>query len=167
MHEHVEELFEKGIDTIFYPCMPYNFDEKTGDNHYNCPVVAYYPELLKANVLKLSEIRFLNPYLMPSNTRTFPKMMADFMNETFSVPQQETKMAVKKAYAAYAAYQQSLLAFGREALLFAKEHKKEVIVLSGRPYHIDPEINHGISELLTSLGLVVISEDCLERPPER
>lgn len=166
MHGHIEELFENGIDTIFYPCMPYNFDEKTGDNHYNCPVVAYYPELLKANVAKLSEIRFFNPYLMPSNTKTFPKKMGDFLAETFGIPRGETKQAVKKAYEAYDAYQQSLLAFGADALKYAEKNKKEVIVLSGRPYHVDPEINHGISELLTSLGFVVISEDCLRRPPE-
>lgn len=165
MHGHIEKLLNDGVKVIFYPCMPYNFDQDMGDNHYNCPVVAYYPELLAANIEQLKTVRFLNPYFAP-HAKSFKKAACDYFHAQFDVPRSQTRAAVEAAYAEYAAYQQSIYEFGDHALQYAKENGLQTIVLAGRPYHADPEINHGIDKLLTSLGLVVISEDAL-RPRER
>mgnify|MGYP005784695445 FL=1 len=165
MHGHIEKLLNDGVKVIFYPCMPYNFDQDMGDNHYNCPVVAYYPELLAANIEQLKTVRFLNPYFAP-HAKSFKKAACDYFHAQFDVPRSQTRAAVEAAYAEYAAYQQSVYEFGDHALQYAKENGLQTIVLAGRPYHADPEINHGIDKLLTSLGLVVISEDAL-RPRER
>lgn len=165
MHGHIEKLLSDGITTIFYPCMPYNFDQRQGDNHYNCPVVAYYPELLAANIDELKKIRFLNPYFAP-HAKSFKKLAAEYFNEQFGIEKATVKSAVDKAYAAYEEYQNKIYKFGDETLEYAHEHNLQTAVLAGRPYHVDPEINHGINRLLTSLGMAVISEDCL-RPREK
>ncbi|MBQ4101021.1 MAG: 2-hydroxyacyl-CoA dehydratase, partial [Oscillospiraceae bacterium] len=162
MHGHIEELIDLGINTIFYPCMTYNFDEGMGDNHYNCPVVAYYPELLNANIDKLGEIKFLAPFFAPHHRRMFEKKIAEYFKEQFGVSKKETLLAVDKAYKEYANYKKDIYQFGQDAINYARENGRQIIVLCGRPYHIDPEINHGIDRLITSLGLVVISEDCLD-----
>jgi predicted CoA-substrate-specific enzyme activase len=161
-HGHIELLINMGIQTIFYPCLPYNFDQRMGDNHYNCPVVAFYPELLAANIPRLKQARFLTPYLAP-HARAFPGLAANYFGKEFGCGRGEVKKAVRLAYAAYAEYQRKLYAFGGQALAYAKEHALETVILAGRPYHADPEINHGVNKLLTSLGCVVLSEDCL--PP--
>lgn len=166
MHGHIESLLEKGIDTIFYPCMPYNFNEEQGDNHYNCPVVAYYPELLAANVKKLETVRFLNPYFAPHTGNKFKRRAQEYFLEQLGVPKAITAKAVKAAYQAYEAYREDLYAYGDKALAEAKRTGKPLILLASRPYHADPEINHGIHKMLSSLGVSVISEDCL-RPRER
>jgi len=162
MHGHIEQLLEDGIETIFYPCMPYNIDEKMGDNHYNCPVVAYYPELLSANVKKLENIKFLNPYLNMDTKHSFIKTMQQYLKQHMNIPQNETRKAVKKAYKVYEQYKNDLYKYGRNAIKLAQKNNSEVIVLAGRPYHADSEINHGIAELINSLGLYVISEDCIK-----
>ena len=164
VHGHIERLLEKDFDTIFYPCLPYNFDQGMGDNHYNCPVVAFYPELLMANIPALKNVRYLSPYLAP-HAKAFPSRCAKYFRETFGISSKETKAALKKAYAAYAEFQNKLYEFGSHALAWAKENGREAIILAGRPYHADPEINHGIHKLLASLGCAVLSEDCL-RPVE-
>ena len=160
LHGHIEKLLSDGITTIFYPCMPYNFNEEQGDNHYNCPVVAYYPELLKVNVDALKEIKFLNPYFAP-HAKSFAKLCAEYFNEQFGVKKSVVKSAVSAAYKAYEEYQNKIYDFGDNALKYAKDNNLQTVVLSGRPYHVDPEINHGINRLLTSLKMVVISEDSL------
>jgi len=165
MHGHIEQLLEKGVSTIFYPCMTYNFDEHAGDNHYNCPVVAYYPELLKANISDLEHVSFLNPYFSLSDPKKFIKKARRYFKKEFGVPEKVTKAAAEKAYAEYSRYQEDVRSYGKKALEFAEKNGCQVIVLAGRPYHIDPEINHGMDQLINSLGLVVISEDsisCLE-----
>ena len=159
VHGHIEELIDAGVKTIFYPCLPYNFDEKHSDNHYNCPVVAYYPELIAANVSRLSEVRYLTPYFGLDRPRGFTKKAAEFFGKEFGVPAGEVKIAVKAAYAEYAAHREAIRREGERALSYAKANGKPVVVLAGRPYHIDPEINHGIDRLFTSFGLVVVSED--------
>lgn len=162
MHGHIENLLEKGVDTIFYPCMSYNFDEHRGDNHFNCPVVAYYPELLVSNVEKLGSIRYIYPYLNLSARKTFPKKIWEALREYYpDLTMQEIKQASDNAYARYYAHQKDIKEKGAQALNYAREHGLKTIVLCGRPYHIDPEINHGINQLITSLGLVVVSEDCV------
>ena len=104
LHGHVEALVEEGVDAIWYPCMSYNNDEGIGDNHYNCPVVAYYPELLAANVPLLKQTKFLNPYVGLWRHKDFEKRIAQLMEEHFSIPRRETAAAAKAAYAAYDAY---------------------------------------------------------------
>ena len=159
MHGHIEALIDAGVDTIFYPCMSYNFDEKHGDNHYNCPVVAYYPELLGANVTRLKDVRYLCPYVGLHRPKDFTKKFSAFMRENFSVPEKETAAAVAAAYDAYKAYRADISARADEYIAWARENGKKILVLAGRPYHVDPEINHGIDELISSLDLVLITED--------
>ena len=161
MHGHIEALLDAGVDAIFYPCMSYNFDEGKGDNNYNCPVVAYYPELIGANVPRLKGFRYLDPYVGLHRPKDFKKHFAKFMKDEFGVPERETDAAIDAGYAAYHAYKDDVNARGREYIDFARRNGKTIIVLAGRPYHVDPEINHGIDELITSLGLVLISEDCV------
>ena len=159
LHGHVQYLAEQGVDAIFYPCMPYNFDEGLGDNHYNCPVVAYYPELLAANMPVLKEVKFLCPYFGLHRPRDFQEKAAAFFDQTFGIPKRETVHAAKAAYAAYDAYKQDIRATGRQYIDFARQNGKKIIVVAGRPYHSDPEINHGINDLITSFDFVLITED--------
>ncbi len=162
VHGHVELLAEKGVDTIFYPCMTYNFNEGHSDNCYNCPVVAYYPELLSANMKCLKDIRFLMPYFELND----PKALAATAYNYFSkylpgVTRNGIKKAVDEAYKAQQAWQKDIADAARKTLDYAKENNLPIAVLAGRPYHIDPEINHGINQLITSYGMVVVSEDCV------
>lgn len=161
VHGHIETLLDQGINTIFYPCLPYNFDEHISDNHYNCPVVAYYPELIGANVGRLKGVRYLTPYFGLHRPHDFEKKAGAYFEKEFGIPPAETKEAAKKAYRAYDAYRADIRREGEEALRFAKEHGLRVVVLAGRPYHIDPEINHGIDRLISSFGLVIVSEDAI------
>ena len=160
-HGHVEKLLDMGVDDIFYPCMPYNFDEGAGDNHYNCPVVAYYPELLTANVERLKETRFLTPYFGLHRPKDFAKRAAAYFGKEFSIPAGEVKAAAAAAYDAYHAYLADVRQKGQELIAWAREQGRRIIVLSGRPYHIDPEINHGIDGMIASFGLVVVTEDAV------
>ena len=162
MHGHVDALIEQGIQNIFYPCMSYNFDEKLGDNHYNCPVVAYYPEVISANMANLRGLTFIHDYVGIHRKRDFPKKMHAILAQYFdgiSLP--EVKQAAKDAYAEYDAYMQKIREKGDEMIAQARAEGKPIIILSGRPYHLDPEINHGIDKLITSLGAAVISEDVI------
>lgn len=161
MHGHIEALLDEGITTIFYPCMPYNFDEGISDNHYNCPVVAYYPELLSANVERLSRIKYLMPYFNLSRKRDFKRIASDYFNKEFEIGKDEIAAAVDKAYKAYSDYRKAVFKEGQRIIKFARENGYSIIVLAGRPYHIDPEVNHGIDNLLNSLDQCVITEDCI------
>lgn len=162
MHGHIEVLLEQGIDTIFYPCMTYNFNEKRGDNHFNCPVVAYYPELLYANNKKLKNIRFMFPYIGIHRPKDFTKKIYEYLKNEFNdLTYKEVKKASSKAYDMYYKWQKDLAAEGQKAIQYARSHNLSMVVLSGRPYHIDSEINHGIDNLITSLGLCVLTEDAV------
>ncbi len=159
MHGHIEALLKQGIDTIFYPCLPYNINEKMGDNNYNCPVVAYYPELLNANIEQLQEICYLTPYCGIHRPHGFEKRFSAYLYDTFGIPKIETANAVKKAYIAYRNYLDMIKQEGERVFSKCREEKIPMILLAGRPYHIDPEINHGIDSLINSLGCAVITED--------
>ena len=162
MHGHIENLLDKGVTTIFYPCMSYNFDESKGDNHFNCPVVAYYPELLASNVEKLKQVRYLYPYLDLAERKTFPKKIWQALQEYYpDLTLREVKRASDCAYESYHCQREQVKEEGRKALEFARQKGLKTIILCGRPYHVDPEINHGINQLITSLGLVVVTEDCV------
>ncbi|WP_368184184.1 acyl-CoA dehydratase activase, partial [Anaerotruncus rubiinfantis] len=164
LHGHIENLLEKGVTDIFYPCLTYNFDEEKGDNHYNCPVVAYYPELLRANVAELSQepVNFIYPHVGIHIPRKMGEKLYGELWKSFpTLTLHEVRHAAKTAYEAYDAWMRDVKAEGRRAIDYARGHGKKIIVLSGRPYHIDPEINHGIDRLISSFGIVVVSEDCV------
>ena len=161
LHGHVEALVEAGGDAVWYPCMSYNNDEGIGDNHYNCPVVAYYPELIAANVPSLKQTRFLDPYVGLWRHKDFGKRIAQLMHQEFGIPKKESAAAARAAYEAYEAYVHDVRATGKEYIDYARSHGLNIIVVCGRPYHIDPEINHGINDLITSFGFVLVTEDAL------
>ena len=161
LHGHVEALVEAGVDAVFYPCMSYNFNEKTSDNCYNCPVVAYYPELLAANMPNLKKTRFLDPYVGLHRPKDYEKIGAQWFEETFGIPKKETISAIRAAYQAYENYKTDLRATGEAYIAQARKEGRPIIVMAGRPYHMDPEINHGINDLVTSFGFVLISEDAI------
>ncbi len=143
-------------------------DEHKGDNHYNCPVVAYYPEVLDSNVTALSQVKFIYDYVGIHRPKDFPGKMQGILGKYFpKIPLREIKQAAKAAYAEYGAYMQRVRDKGQEFLRLAKEQKLPVIVLSGRPYHLDPEVNHGIDTLLCQCGAVVVTEDSVSGQVEK
>ena len=161
MHGHIEKLIEMGVDAIFYPCLTYNFDEKISANHYNCPVVAYYSELLTKNMESIKDTVFLYPYLNINNEKRLAKDLREYLAKKGfdGISSTEMKKAVEFGMKQYADYMQSVRNYGMKAIDFARRNNKRIMILAGRPYHIDPEINHGIDKLATSLDFVVISED--------
>ncbi len=162
MHGHMIELLEKGLTTLFYPSITYNVNEHAGDNHYNCPVVAYYAELLHGNMEQLKQANFLYPYLDIDRPATLLKTLYPSCRALDpSITRHELKKAITKGFEAYEAYKKDLAKEGERALEFARKHGKRIMILAGRPYHIDPEIGHGIDKLALSLGFVVVSEDSI------
>ncbi len=162
MHGHIQNLIDDGVDTIFYPCMSYNFDEGKGDNHYNCPVVAYYPEVIKNNMKSVRDIKFIKPYLGIHRPKDFPKKVYENLLPYFSdLTFKEVKAASKAAYKEYDSYFEKLRKRGDQIIADAEKDSREIIVLSGRPYHIDPEINHGIDKLISGFDVSIISEDII------
>ncbi len=159
LHGHVLALLEENVDAILYPCMSYNFDEGTSDNNYNCPVVAYYPDLLAANIPQLKDTRFYHPYFGLHRPKDFEKHASEFFLQEFDVPKKETVAAVRKAYQAYDDYKNEVRGTGREYIAYARRHDMPIMVVAGRPYHMDPEINHGINDLITGFNFVLITED--------
>ncbi len=163
VHGHIQTLIEDGIQTIFYPCMSYNIDEHISDNHFNCPVVAYYPEVIQAN-MKLDSVQLLSPYVYMSNPKVLGKEMTKcLMEHGYKCSHKDVKNAIDEATCAYKEFKTNVLREGKEAMEFAKENNKKMIVLAGRPYHVDPMIHHGIHHLLNNLGFVVLSEDSIPK----
>ena len=161
LHGHIMALLEEGIDTIFYPCMSYNFDEHLADNHYNCPVVAYYPDLLGVNIPALKKIRYIHPNLGLHRPKDFEKKGAQLLLQEFGVPKREAVGAIRKAYAAYEDFRQLVRRKGEQYIAYARANGRKILVVAGRPYHMDPEINHGINDLITSFGFVLVTEDAV------
>jgi hypothetical protein len=126
VHGHIEALLDEGIDTIFYPCMSYNFDEHRSDNHYNCPVVAYYPELIAANVTRLKKVHFLDPNIGLFRPHDFVKRAEKFLGERYGVTHEEVKTAAKAAYAEYDRYMKDVKAQGKAAIDFANKTGRNV-----------------------------------------
>ena len=138
VHGHIINLLNKGIKTIFYPCMTYNFNENISDNRYNCPVVAYYPEVIEGNVKMQDDVTFLYPYLDLENEKVFIKKIHEFLGRHFDgLSLREVKKAAKAAYTAYYAFKADIAKEGERAFRYAKENGLKTIVLAGRPYHID------------------------------
>lgn len=162
MHGHIEWLLERKPDAILYPDASYNVDEGFGVNHYNCPVVAYYPQVLKLNVEALQKTVFIDDFVSLADRKQFTKRITAVMQARFpDLKKQQLTEAVKAAYAAYEQYLYKIRTKGAELRAIAQQKNMPVIVLAGRPYHVDPEINHGIDTLLCSLGAVVVTEDSL------
>ena len=160
MHGHVIELLNEGITNIFYPGITYNIDEHAGDNHYNCPVVAYYSELLQGNIEELDTINYMYPYIDINNQKSMVKTLLPCLQKIDrSITKHQLTVAVRKAFVAYEEYKAFVRKKGEEAIAFARENGYRIMILAGRPYHIDPEIGHGIDKLATSLDFVVVSED--------
>ena len=162
MHGHIKYLVDKGIKNIFYPCMTYTIDEHKSDNHYNCPVIAYYSEIIAGNMPEVSNINYIYDYVGLHREKDFKKKMYEILKKSFSdITLNEVKKASEEAYKEYREYRKKISDYGKEILEKANKAEKEIIVLAGRPYHIDPEINHGIDKLLCSLGVAVVSEDSI------
>jgi predicted nucleotide-binding protein (sugar kinase/HSP70/actin superfamily) len=159
-HGHIESILDKGVDFIFYPCISYNLNEGGSDNHYNCPVVAYYPELLKANVERLNDKNFLHPYMDLSRQKHVGKAVYGVLKDKYpQLTQKQVSNAVNDGYQALKDYQQDIIHKGEEIIKYARENGKNIIVIAGRPYHIDKEVNHGIHKLMSTLDLAVVTED--------
>lgn len=157
-HGHIESLLQKGVDFIFYPCMSYNVDEGGSDNHYNCPVVAYYPELLKANNTALNSDNFISPYI-DINRKNHTAKALERVFSRFGINQKQIYNVLNRAYSEQVNFRKDIENKALEIIKTARESGQKIIVLAGRPYHIDPEINHGIHKLIASLGLAVVTED--------
>ncbi len=162
LHGHIEALIKEGVDAIFYPCMTYNFDEGLGDNHYNCPVVAYYPEVIGANVPGLSQTKFIKDYIGVHRPKDFKLKIYEILSKYFDgLDKNAVSKACDAAYAERESFLRAVREKGEEYVKLAREKKMPIIVLAGRPYHVDPEINHGIDRLICECGAVVVTEDAV------
>jgi len=162
MHGHIEMLVKEKVDAIFAPCLTYNIDEKAGDNHYNCPVVAYYPELLRVNMDILKDVEYMSPFLSVSDEEELARELSISLPENIVKADKKRMLkAVKAGFEKYRKYKEDLYAETERIITRAREMNKKIMVLAGRPYHIDPEISHGIDLLACSLGFAVITEESI------
>ncbi|MCI7305381.1 MAG: acyl-CoA dehydratase activase-related protein [Trueperella sp.] len=170
-HGHIESLLDKGIKRIFYPCVSYNEKAFEGaDDSYNCPIVATYPEALRNNMGRIvqEKAEFISPFLSLADRQLLPKRLAEVFAAD-GVSEAEARAACEEGWKEMEAFHEDVRAKGEEALAYVRQHKIRAIVLAGRPYHLDPEINHGIPEVIIGLGAAVLTEDALalgnlERP---
>ena len=163
-HGHVQWLINQGIKTIFYPSIPYERQEfAEANNHYNCPIVTSYPENIKNNIDAIvnHEVDFLHPFISFANEDTISYRLVEELSQKFSIPADEIKAATHAAWEELAACRRDMQKKGEETIQFLNETGNRGIVLAGRPYHIDPEVNHGIPELINSYGIAVLTEDSI------
>ncbi len=161
-HGHIHWLAEQGVDAVFYPCMSYNLDEHLGDNHYNCPVVAYYPEVLAGNCPELEGIPLLYDYFNLERRKDFCKHFYASLSRTFpGLDKKAVREAIDAAYEEYGRHMQQVRDKGAQIIAEARREGKHIIVLAGRPYHVDPEVNHGIDQLIVRQGAAVVTEDAV------
>ena len=161
-HGHIEWLIRQGLTYIFYPCVPYERNETPeAGNHYNCPMVTSYAENIKNNVESLTDhkVHFRNPFMAFTNEEILTKRLVEEFTRDQSIPEKEIRAAAHKAWQELIASRQDMEKKGEEVIAWLKETGRHGIVLAGRPYHVDPEINHGIPELITSYGFAVLTED--------
>jgi len=167
-HGHMEFLSRLGLDAIFYPCMTYNLDEGLGDNHYNCPVVAYYPEVIAGNCSEIKNTKFIYDYVGIHRPRDFVKKIHAILNREFpGISRGEVQKAADAAYAEYQRHMAQIREEGRRVIQQARTEGRRIIVLAGRPYHVDPEVNHGIDTLITRFGAAVVTEDAISDQVEK
>ena len=169
MHGHIQELIDAKVDAIFYPCSSYNIDEGKGDNHFNCPVVAYYPEVLKHNIAELANksISFISDYVSLADPVFLPKRLHQILGKRYQLSKSEIRSACSAGFESLASYRQAIRKQGQLIIEQARSKGWPIIVLCGRPYHTDAEVNHGIDQLLLQCGCAVISEDTLSHLVEK
>ena len=163
VHGHIMSLIKKGVDIIFYPCLPYESIEfEDADNHYNCPIVTSYPEVIKNNVdaIKESGTVFMNPFLPIYDKKRLTQRLFDEFS-IFGITKAEIENAVEKAWTEWNNAKRDVRKKGEEVLKYLEETGRKGIVLAGRPYHVDPEINHGIPNIITGFGMAVLTEDSI------
>lgn len=162
-HGHVTWLIHQNVDFIFYPCVPYERNEfPDSNNHYNCPIVTSYAENIKNNVEDITsgKVRFYNPFMAFTSEETLSsQLVKTFGAPEFAIPESEIRDAVSEGYKELAVVRMEMQKKGEEVLAYMEKTGKRGIVLAGRPYHVDPEINHGIPELINSYGIAVLTED--------
>ncbi|MBR6905532.1 MAG: 2-hydroxyacyl-CoA dehydratase, partial [Selenomonadaceae bacterium] len=167
-HGHIMDLVEQGVDKIFYPCEPYNMPdaEHASDNHYNCPIVASYAENIRSNmdILKEKHIKFLQPFLPISDKKRMTARLAEELREE-GIAKSEIASAAEAAYQELEHYREDVRSYGEQILKRLEETGEHAILLAGRPYHIDPEIHHGIPEMIQSYHLPILSEDAVYHLP--
>jgi len=157
VHGHTEALIENGVGYIYYPSITHEYKENPeADDCFNCPIVTSYSENIKNNVESLQKIRFHNPFL---NLNDFESLTGRMVEEFPHIPAADVKKAIKKAWDEQLAFQSDIRLMGEETLTYVESHQIPAVILAGRPYHIDPEIHHGIPELITSYGVAVFTED--------
>ncbi len=160
MHGHIQTLLDYNLKTIFYPLMTYNIEEGLGDNRFNCPVVAYYPEVLEASIDGLKNINFIHPPIDLHRIKQYPKKLLEQLAPYIQgISLKKVKEAIDNGFRAYNQYIQDMKEEGTRIISESRKIGKTIILLAGRPYHADPEVHHGIDKLLTSLDCAVISED--------
>ncbi len=163
-HGHVQYLINLGIKRIFHPCVFYEKKEvESAQNNYNCPIVISYPENLKNNVEAVADgnVEYIRPFVAFTSEKTVSDRLVTLCKEEWQIPEKEVRKAVSAAWAEQQKAKADIRAMGARALADMERAGKSGIVLAGRPYHIDPEINHGIPELIASYGLTVLTEDSL------
>jgi len=167
-HGHIMDLIAKGVQTIFYPGITYEMIESPGaDNHYNCPIVNTYGEVIRVNVDPLVDqnIRYISPFLGLHNRRGLIKRLSIVFSE-FGVSPSEVRSAVKAAYLEDRRFKEQVKTLGRAILDQIQKTGETAIVLAGRPYHLDPEIHHGIPDLIAAYGIPVLTEDSIAEESE-
>ena len=161
-HGHVQWLINHGVDRIFYPCIPYERNEFTdAGNNYNCPIVTSYAENIKNNVEEITsgKVKLYNPFMSFQDEATLTKRLEEEFTKEFGITKNEIRAAAHAAWEELASERQDMRRKGEETLKWMEDNHRRGIVLAGRPYHIDQEINHGIPELITSYGFAVLTED--------
>ncbi len=169
VHGHISYLIKHGVDTIFYPCIPYERNETPdANNHYNCPIVTSYAENIKNNVEEITngEIKFLNPFMSFTNRDTITERLVEEFSNEYKIDPSEIISASFDAWDELLSVREDIQRKGEEVIKYLEETGKRGIVLAGRPYHIDPEINHGIPELINSYGIAVLTEDSISHLAE-
>ena len=173
VHGHIAWLIHQNVDFIFYPAIPYERNEfPDSNNHYNCPIVTSYSENIKNNVDEITrgEVRFLNPFMAFTSEEILSRQLVDCFREEFHIPEAEVRDAVSEGWKELEVTRLEMQKKGEEVLKYMEENHRRGIVLAGRPYHVDPEINHGIPEMINAYGICVLTEDSishlgeLERP---
>lgn len=165
VHGHIQSLIDRGIKTIFYPAVTHEYKEdKSADNNYNCPVVISYSEVIKNNLedLRRKNIKYINSFLSLNNKERLKHRLYEVMKDNFSgITKSEVFNAVDEATKEENNFKNEVRKAGEDALKYINENNLKGIVLAGRPYHLDPEINHGIPELINSLDMAVLTEDSI------
>lgn len=160
VHGHIAKLQQDEFDTIFYPCMSYNIDEKKGDNHFNCPIVAYYPQTIENNVKDVQDIKFIHPFIGIHDKDIFEQKMREHLKD-YDISKKEIRKAASLAYEEYDAYLADLRKQADQIISNARLNHQQIIVLAGRPYHVDPQVNHGIDKLINGFDVAVVTEESI------